>query len=264
MASTRNSETGSRRGPKKDELIKGILDSYHVTDDCCPPLAQQWGGHDLAKTDWLKKFAEEIADNNNRSLEAWNILKKKCDTSFIIELLYLMTIPGRCRAEESRDSDHVLAAEIEGILPKYGKLLEDIDSLIQDPRVSACMPYARPDLAKESQTLQDSKQRLEVLRDYYKRFGSYKRNQRDWYLLLLAAEVVEKTSKYHVGSLASLIDWARAAHGERTRQVTDEDALKKRIQRQMKFMDAKIFDGHLRFSLNVASTPEDPNDPIPF
>jgi hypothetical protein len=67
-----------------------------------------------------------------------------------------------------------------------------------------------------------------------------------------------------VGALANLIDSARAAHGERIRQFTDEDALKKRIQRQMKFMDAKIFDGHLRFSWPVVSTPEDPNDPIPF
>jgi hypothetical protein len=222
VASTRNSDT--RRSPKKVELIKGILDSYHATDGC-PPLAQHWGGHDLAKTVWLKNFAEEIANNNDGSLEAWNALKKKCDTSFIIELLYLMTIPGKYMIEKKQDSDHVLAKKIERILPKYGELLEEIESLIQDPRVSACM----------------------ARRHYSKRFGSHKRNQRDWYLLLLAAEVVERTTKYHLGALASLIDSARAAHGERTRQVTDEDALKKRIQRKMKFMDAKIFDGHLYF-----------------
>jgi hypothetical protein len=232
VASTRNGDT--RRSPKKDELIKGILDSYHVTVGC-PPLAQHWGGHDLAKTDWLKRFAKEIADNNNRSLEAWNTLKKKCDTSFIIELLYLMTIRGRYRAEESQDSDHLLATEIEKILPKYGKLLEDIDSLIQDPRVSAGMPYAQFDLAKESKTLQDSKQRLEVLRDYYKGFGSYKRNQRDWYLHLMASHVSNAIGNYHVRFLMSLIDSARAAHNER-RKVSDEGALTKRIQRYKQFL----------------------------
>lgn len=258
MESNRNSYTGSRRRPKKDEFIKGILDSYHVTDGC-PPLAQHWGGHDLAKTDWLKRFTEEIADNNNRSFEAWNAVKKKCDASFIIELLYLMTIPGRCRAEESRDSDHALAAEIERIHLKYSKLLEDIDSLIQNPRVSACMPYARLDLAEKVRTLQASKQRLEVLRDYYKGFGSYKRNQRDWYLHLLVGHVSDATGHSHVRVLTSLIDSARAAHNERG-EVSDEGALTKRIQRYKQFL---ISLNSIR-NRNKRSSSADPSDPIPF
>lgn len=269
-ASTCKNENGSRRGPWKDEIIKSILDSYHVTDGC-PPLATHWGGHDLAKTDWLRRFAREIADDENKKgLEAWNTLKEKCDTSRIIELLYLLTLRGEYRAEEDQDAHRAFMTEIERIIARYNKLRDDIYGLVQNPRLSSLMPYVGGDLLEEVHKLQESKEHLEVLRDSNKKWASRKRNPRDWYLLLLAGAVVEGTGRFHARALANLIESARIAHNERS-QRTDEQVLYKRIQRWMKFMNAKVIDGRLLFRLgqtDISATSGEPerseDPPIPF
>jgi len=261
MASTRKSDTGPRRGHERDEISKGILDSYHTTEGC-PPLTSHWGGYDLAKTDWLKMFAEEIAGNHYKSLNAWRTLEKKCDTSWIIELLYLLTLRGKCLADQNQDVYHALIAEVEKIIAKYEKLRDDIVALVQNSRLSFPMTYIGCDLLKEIRTLEESKKRLETLRDANEKWGSYKRNSRDWYLFLLAAQVINATGRSHVKELASLIESARAAHKERT-GVGDEDALKKRIQRWAEFLNAKVVGGKMLFPFGkteIASPPEGPAD----
>jgi hypothetical protein len=94
MAKAKKDTTGSRRAlskESKEKLAREIVEKYHASDGC-PPLSTHWGGHDLSKTDWLKRFAEEVADDQSKSSEAWNTVKEKCDTAFIIDLLYLLTL----------------------------------------------------------------------------------------------------------------------------------------------------------------------------
>jgi hypothetical protein len=234
------------RDPGRQDTIKGVLDSYHATDGC-PPLATHWGAYDLAKTDWLLRFAEEIADDNNHALRAWDTIKEKCDTSYIIELLYLLTIRAPVTADKSQIAHHHFTSRINRLISNCEKLQNDMMQTIRDSRFSSLMPYERPALEVEIQQLEEAKKRLGVLRDSNKESGSYRRNPRDWYLLLLAMRVREATGKYHLRSLTSLLDAARAAHGEHGRDVTDEETLKKRIQRWADFTGARIINGMLHF-----------------
>ena len=95
MASAQSSGARSRRGPTQEDIIKGIVDSYHATGGDPEHYApEHWGGCDLAKTVWINKFAEEIAKFGSR-IKAWDTLKKKCKISRIIELLFLLTFPGK-------------------------------------------------------------------------------------------------------------------------------------------------------------------------
>lgn len=237
-ASALKSDPDSSRRPRREALIKDILDNYHVTDGC-PPLAQHWGGHDLAKTAWLKGFAERIADNHYESLKAWRTLDKKCDTSWIIELLYLLTFRGKVRADQDQDAYHALITEIKKIISRYDELRDDIVALVRYPRFSSPMAYLGRDLLEELQRLEQSKKRLESLRESSKKWGSQKRSARDWYLLLLAREVSKQTGRMKTKELVHLIQVARSAHNERA-DATNVDALKKRIQRWKKYLYLKI------------------------
>jgi hypothetical protein len=235
VATEQKKNAGSRRGPTRDKLIKDILDSYHVTDGC-PPPAKHWGGYDLAKTEWLKRFAEEITIDDKR-LEAWGMLKGKCDTSFLIELLYLMTVRAKVWKEKSQEVHRALAIEIDKVISRYDKLGESISDLRRNPRFSHPIPFARLDLAQELHRLQDSKKHLELLRDFHKKAGSYKRNPRNWYFFVLARNILKATGRRHVRELASLVDSARAAHNEKG-EVSDVDKLAKRIQHYKEFLES--------------------------
>jgi hypothetical protein len=258
-ASAIKSDTDSSRRPRREELIKDILDSYHVTDGC-PPLAQHWGGHDLAKTAWLKGFAERIADNHYESLKAWRTVKEKCDTSWIIELLYLLTFRGKARTDQDQDAYHALIAEIENIISKYDKLRDDIVALVVYPRFSSPMAYMGRDLLEELHRLEQSKKRLETLRNTNKKWGSYKRSARDWYLFLLGKEIINVTGRLPGEKVARLIAVARSAHNERA-DVTKATALKKRIHRWAKFMNAKMIGGRMLFRLGESAISSVPGEP---
>jgi len=111
VASAQTTNAGSRRCPKRDEIVKSILGSYRGTRRPVP-FATIWG--DLAKTDWLKRFAEGIAEDHYvGSLQAWNTLEEKCDTSMIIEHLYLLTFPGKCMQEKRIDAYHLNPAHLQ-------------------------------------------------------------------------------------------------------------------------------------------------------
>jgi hypothetical protein len=264
MASTKKNNSGPRRSPEIDEIARGILDSYHPTEGC-PPLASHWGGYDLAKTDWLRMFAEQIAVNAYRSLDAWRALAKKCDTSWIIELLYLLTFRGKSLVDLDQDTDHAISAELEKRISAYTQLGDDLVALIENYRHSIPMIYMGGDLLNEIRALEESKKRLEILRDKSKKSGSYKRNPRDWYLFLIAAEARSRTGRSHMKEMATLIEAARAAHKERTGLV-NEDVLQKRLQRWMYRMNAKISDGTVLFLGKTEREKPDPSahPEVPF
>jgi len=268
MSTSKKNHIGSRRGLSKEnreKVAREIVDSYHATIGC-PPLSTHWGGHDLGKTDWLKKFAEEVVDDQSKSLEAWNTVKEKCDTSFIIELLYLLTLRERVTLDRHQDAYHALVAEIEKVTPRYDKLLEDVLTLTENPLFSPTMPYVRGSLAKVCQRLQESKSLLEELRDANIEHSSYKRSARDWYLFLLATALINATGRPHVEELATLLDAARFANNERC-YPADVATLNKRIQRWTKYVNAKVIDGRMMFRINTRNTSSQENgsdDPMPF
>jgi hypothetical protein len=235
--------TPARKTNTGDEIIKGILESYHLTDGRQPVYTPgDWGGHDLATTDWLKKFARAIANYEQRVI-AWNTLREKCDASRIIELLYLYTNPETGLGEESRKSHYAVAEEIDSILMEYELLCEEIERVTQEPRVLETMRYAEIELTEELHRLEEIKQRIRVLRDFYRALGSPKREIRNWYLFLLYVEISGKTDAdfAYATELANLIDAARAAHyvagQDKVRaQTTDEWSIRKYIDRYKKFL----------------------------
>lgn len=237
--------TVSRRGPSKAEIAKTILKAYRPSDGC-PPLKTHWGGYDLATTTWLKTFAERIADDERRR-NAWNKLKDKCDTSQIIELLYLFTLPDNTRAEENRDAYHLLTQKLlTQKLARYDKLRDEICSLMENPKIQYPMIYLRADFMNQLQILQTAKQHLQALRDREAKWGSKKRNTRDWYLFLLGATTTEGTGLLHGSELATLIEAAYAAQGKEGKDVSQE-AVEKQFRRWKKFMNAEFFGGSMHF-----------------
>ena len=195
MTPTRKTSTGSRRRTPSDEIIKGILDSYHLTDGRPPVYTPaDWGGHDLAETEWLKEFAKQIASSEDRRT-AWNTLREKCDASRIIELLYLYTNPETCLADESRKSHYAVAEEIDSIFWEYELLCEEIARVTQEPRVLEAMRYVEIELTEELHRLEEIKQRMRVLGDFYRGLASPKRNPRNWCLFLLGVEISGKAMR---------------------------------------------------------------------
>jgi hypothetical protein len=217
MASGQKTNTGPRRRPPtRDEIIKGVLDSYHPARGPVP-FATLWG--DLVKTGWLKRFAQEIAEYKYR-IEAWNMMNKECNTSFIIEHLYLLTIPGKFAERKRTGANKAFKTQIKKISQKYDKLRDDIFSLVQIRPLLLVLPPGHV-LREELQKLQVSKQHLEALRGSSKKLG-WKRARWSFYLYLLADEVRRGTGQYHVEELANLIDSAHAAHDEPSKFVSVE------------------------------------------
>jgi hypothetical protein len=232
----------ARKTNTDDKIIKDILESYHLTDGRQPVYTPaDWGGHDLATTDWLRKFARAIA-SFDQSKNAWETVTKKCDASRIIEILYLYTNPKTCSAKESRKSHYAVAEEIDVILMEYEFLCEEIERVIHKPRVLETMRYAEIDLTEELHRLEEIKQRVQVLRDLYRALGSPKRKIRNWYLLLLDVEISGQTDAdfAYATELADLINAAHAAHyvGREDKvpaRTTDEWLVSKYIDRYKKF-----------------------------
>lgn len=268
MAKAKKDTKGSRRAlskESKEKLAREIVEKYHASDGC-PPLSTHWGGYDLSKTDWLKRFAEEVADDQSKSSEAWNTVKEKCDTAFIIDLLYLLTLRKTVTVDRDQDAYHALVTEIERVVSRYDNLLEEVLTLTENPRFSPTMPYVQGSLAKVCERLQESKALLEELRDANIEHGSYKRSARDWYLFLLATTLINATGRPHIEELATLLDAARSANNER-RYASDVATLTKRIQRWRKYLNAEVIDGRMMFRFGnrtTSSQDEDSDPPIPF
>lgn len=267
MPPRKKSHVGSRRGlPKQEQekIANRIIEDYRTTDGC-PPLSSHWGGHDLRKTDWLKRFAAEIADDQTKVSKAWNTITENCDPSSMIELLYLCTIRSKVYEDNSQDHYHALIAEVERIIPKYDKLFEDILEITKNPDLSITMPYVTRYIAETLEKLQESKQSLEEVRSANLRHGSYKRNARDWYLFLMATELINSSGRPHVDELATLLETARTAHNEKG-HPEDVPRLTKRIQRVKKYLGAEVIDGRMVFRIGGGSTNSQSttDDDIPF
>lgn len=217
------------------------------------PLNVHWGGGDLRETDWLKRFAAKIAADQNKAFEAWNTIKGKGDTSFMIELFYLCTIRSKVYVDVSQDQYHALIAEIERMIPKYDRLLEEIREITNNPNLSMTMPYVSGHIVETLRKLQESKQLLEELRRANLRHGSYKRNARDWYLFLMATELINSSGRQHVDELATLLEAARSAHNEKG-HPEDVPRLTKRIQRLKKYLGAEVINGRMSFRIAGGST----------
>ena len=270
MAGGRAGRTVPRSCPSKKAFAESILKDYRPSDGC-PPLRTHWGGHDLAATEWLKTFADQIADDESRR-NAWNKLKDKCDTSYIIELLYLFTLADdpkarasktrakrdpkttvkkspKTRVENDQNAYNLLTKLLTQKLARYDKLCDEIRSLMENPRIQHPMLYLRADFTNQLQMLQTAKQHLQDLRDREAKWGSKKRNPRDWYLFLLGVTTKEATGFLHGSELATLIETAYAAHGKEDKVDVSQEAVEKQIRRWTKFMNAEVFDGRVYFPL---------------
>lgn len=244
-------------------MAEQIVESYHTTTDSCPPLSTHWGGYDLGKTDWLKKFAQQVSDDRNESFEAWNTVKGKCNASEIIELLYLMTHKGRVYVDESQDAYNSLIAEIEKIRPRYDKLLKDVIGLTTKRRLSLTMPYVCADIIEAFRRVFESKKILEEVSRANIEHGSRKRGMRDWYFFLLCVTLIGPTGRPHIEELATLIDAARIAN-EECSEPSNVLTLTKRFQRWMKYTDARMIDGRVMFRMNIPTSAQSDDDQIPF
>ena len=222
MLSERNIDTGSRRGLKREEIVQGILASYHCTRD----WRRYRGGYDLAKTGWLRRFAEEIT-KDAASLDPWNTLKEKCDASFMIEHLYIMTLPEKTARKKKATTNRAFKAQIEKMLPRYDKLQDDIIGLFRGDRIILLVPGGR-DLLEEFLKLQQSKQRLEALMVARRKMGWFKPTSWNFYLYLLAREIRYRTGRSHLARLTSLIALASNAHG--SDEYYSDEAIRKRIK----------------------------------
>jgi hypothetical protein len=232
VSSAGKTSTSSRRGPEKDEIIKSILGSYHPTRY---PVAftAVWG--DLAKTGWLRKFADEITKDRSGRVEAWNIIKEKCNTTSIIQNLYVLTLPRKSEPNKRGQLNRDFKTRIKTIIERCGKLQGDIASLVYVHRICVLLDAGR-DLQEELQKVQECKQHLEALRDSNKNLY-WKPASRNFYRFLLADEVRRKTCDSNLEALATLIESAHAAHGEP--KIVSVDTLRRLINRFLESMKAK-------------------------
>jgi hypothetical protein len=171
----------------------------------------------------------------------------------MIELFYLCTIRSKVYVDVSQDQYHALIAEIERMIPKYDRLLEEIREITNNPNLSMTMPYVSGHIVETLRKLQESKQLLEELRRANLRHGSYKRNARDWYLFLMATELINSSGRQHVDELATLLEAARSAHNEKG-HPEDVPRLTKRIQRLKKYLGAEVINGRMSFRIAGGST----------
>jgi hypothetical protein len=213
------------RASSKTLAVK-IVQNYRETDGC-PPLRQHWGGHSLSETQFLGTFASKVADDSHAT-EAWNSIENHCDTSRIIELLYLFTVPKDVYVEENREDHRALRAELEKISSIYATLLSELSEVGNSEQSRRAMLYKS--LSEEIELVTRAKVHMDQLIEESKLWGSGKIKLRDWYLHLLAGELESSIGKRHSSVLWDLINAAREAQGLKTKML-DEESLNRSIQR---------------------------------
>lgn len=239
-----NTPKASRRGPSNKEVIESVVAGYSPSDGC-PPLNTHWGGIDLAQTPWLKKFAEEIARNRSCT-EAWAELKVKCDTSYITDLIYAFTFPGELPEDKGRDLFRTLKEEIDGILPAYDKLGDEIRGIINNSEFSPIMAYHRAEFSEQVQLLRAAHEHLNTLRGLAAKWGSHKRAARSWYLLLLLSETLRATGSRQESALMELIQAGYIASQDETTILTEE-VFASRVKRELQFLNGRVVNDRVLF-----------------
>lgn len=265
----RKTSVRSRREPTNKEIAKEIFDGYSPSDGC-PPLKDHWGGYSLATIPWLGIFAKEIAGDESRK-RAWNTLKRKCDTSFIIDLLYAFTRRAEVQVDQDREEANQTKEALDRTLKGYDKLRDEIQGIICNPEFSSSVNHHRVEFDRQLQFLRGSRQHMQALRDILAKWGSRKRDPRDWYLLLLSKHTMEAEGSRHDSELITLIEAAYAAHGK-TRRVVTEATIAKQLLRTVRWLNGEISEGHVyfRFGGRIRTEFDPPaptdtdDDPIPF
>lgn len=222
-----NGKTNKISGKTATAIFNG-----YIPTEACPPFQDHWGGKSLVGSEWLRKFAEEV-ESEPLKTTAWNELSEICGGSLLIELLYLFT----CRftlKHQQQDASPLLIRDLDRLLSAYEKLSYGVVRLQIRRKVRVLSVYMADWFREEFQHLQSARESLNRHREFFVRHRvSIKTDPRDWYLYLIASRLMKATGSYKLGSLATLIDAASAAHGESTHLHTPL-GLKKRIQRYTK------------------------------
>lgn len=242
-----------RGGNKKRLTAENIIHRYLPTDGC-PPLVAHGGGGAEYRAKWLRRFAETVA-GDTKNATVWEQLAERCDTSYLIDLLYLFTYRGKVLVDKHTSAHHLLRDRLKKLVRLYEKLNGELRRLLHDQQLSNALIYVGPSLVEQSKLLG---QALHVARETASTWGSYKTDPRDWYLHLLATHVRKATGSAEVPAIIALIEASRIAHGERREVFTDEGTVRKRLQRYEKRL--------LKLQRPRPASPRISNedDPIPF
>lgn len=242
-----------RGGNKKRLTAEDIIDRYLPTDGC-PPLVAHGGGGAEYRAKWLRRFAETVA-GDTKNAAVWEQLAERCDTSYLIDLLYLFTYRGKVLVDKSTSAHHLLNDRLKKLVRLYEKLNGELRRLMHDQQLSSALGFCGVSLVEQSKLLG---QALHVAKETASNWGSYRTNPRDWYLSLIADHIRKATGSDNVPAIMALTEASRVAHGERREVFTDEGTVRKRLQRYRK---------RLRKLLTPRSAPSrisNEDDPIPF
>lgn len=244
----------TRGGSNKKLTAEDILKRYCPTQYGRASLAADGAVAEEAKAIWIQRFAETVVSDSDCAA-VWKRLEGSCEVSELIDLLFLFTYRGRVRVEESASSHHLLKKRLNKLVRLYEKLNGELRHLMHDPQLSHALTYVGVSLVEQSTLLGQALRRAKANSSYW---GSYKTNPRDWYLHLLATHIREATGSAEVPAIMALVEASRVAHGERREVFTDEDAVRKRLQRYEKRL--------LKLQRPRPASPRISNedDPIPF
>lgn len=224
------------RKTNRANLADKIVRNYRPSDGC-PPLQKHWGGFPLTGSPWLKSFADAVAHRPSCA-GTWDALSAKCDTSWLIDLLYVFTIRAEVDTEKHQESSKLYKKKLDELVPMYDKLLAGLDGLLNSSEISSELKYDRQKFAEQVRFFKAAKRHLENVIRRVLKFTS-KGNARDWYLHLISATIEQATGSKRVNDLTNLIEAARSAHGEKKPLFTDE-VVKQRIQRYRKRMGIAV------------------------
>jgi hypothetical protein len=217
----------SGRAKTRLDAARSIVDDYRPTEGC-PPLSTHSRASTAARGAWLRRFAKAVGEDHAISA-AWSELETRCDTSFLIDLLYLFTDRGQVLVDENARAHHLVKSRINQLSRAYWRWNARLDRVIQNtPLLQA--------LGLDSLIVRQARALGQTLVSAEKAaalWGSRKTNPKDWYLYLVANHIKDATGALKVKSIAELVGAADAAHDEEG-QVWDDDQIKKRIQRYAK------------------------------
>ena len=223
----------SGRAKTRHDAAKSIVDDYRPTEGC-PPLSTHSRASTATRGAWLRRFAKSVAEDHAISA-VWAKLGNRCDTSFLIDLLFLFTYRGQVLVDENASTHHSVKSRLNQLSRAYRRWNARLDGVIQATPLhqagtldSLLVRQARA----LGQTLVSAEKAAAL-------WGSRKTNPKDWYLLLIANHIKDATGTLKVKSIAELIGAADAAHDEEG-QVWDDDQIKKRIQRYKKRLNLML------------------------
>ncbi|WP_109488517.1 hypothetical protein [Occallatibacter savannae] len=235
---------GPKSGSQEEQIRTSILDSYKPSDGC-PPLKDHWGGYSLAAIPWLPAFAEQVAGDKNRR-DAWKSLTERCDSSYLIDLVYVFTRKSGVLADDDQEDASAIKEALDHVLKRYEDLEKEIRKVVHNDDFRSEVLNRELEFQRQFRFLDASCKHMRKLRDYFARRGLRKRDPRDWYLMLLCKHTMEATGSIHEEEIVTLIEAAYDAHQHTRRAVTTEVVVRQ-LRRAVKHYGAEIFDGRVYF-----------------